>query len=273
VFGKYGDLASTIKVFVPESGQPYPRFRFPPNASTPGGLRTNRYGFRGLDFEPIKHPDTIRIAFLGASTTIADHSFPLSYPDHFGYWLNLWLKANGLSLTIETINAGREGIGSTDIAAVLRDEVLPLKPDYVIYYEGANQIGIQPQLLRPPVSTPPPGQSFMPPQLVRHSNVANVSDQFYRTRVLPLVRQWRRPSVDLVFPAGIDEFLPDIERADLPVNLATILGDLRHMADLTRQAGGRFLVSSFIWLNGSEPGIEVPDARNREIISNIDRVF
>ena len=58
----------------------------------------------------------------------------------------MWLKANNYSLQAEIINAGREGIGSSDIAAILEQEVLPLAPDYVIYYEGANDLYVGPDL-------------------------------------------------------------------------------------------------------------------------------
>ena len=44
-------------------------------------------------------------------------------------------------MRFETINAAREAIKSPDIHAIVRDEVLPLAIDYLVYYEGANQFG------------------------------------------------------------------------------------------------------------------------------------
>ena len=49
VFGHYGDLANNLKVFMPQDGEPFPRYRYPPNILTASGLRTNRYGFRGAE--------------------------------------------------------------------------------------------------------------------------------------------------------------------------------------------------------------------------------
>ena len=78
VFGQYGDLAKNLKVFMPKDGKPYPRYRNPANTLTASGLRTNRYGFRGPELSLQKGSNIVRIAFLGASTTIAMHSFPFS---------------------------------------------------------------------------------------------------------------------------------------------------------------------------------------------------
>ena len=44
------------------------------------------------------------------------------------------------------LNAGRESITSTDNVNVVREEVLPLKPDLIVYYEGANQFQLSTML-------------------------------------------------------------------------------------------------------------------------------
>ena len=36
------------------------------------------------------------------------------------------------------MNAGRDGSTTLNVAAIVRDEVVPLRPDLVIFYEGAN---------------------------------------------------------------------------------------------------------------------------------------
>lgn len=274
VFGHYGDLASHLKVFLPQDGQPYPRYRFPPDTITPGGLRTNRYGFRGPELALHKDPKTIRIAFLGASTTIAPHQFPFSYPDHFAYWLNLWLQANNYPLQAEIINAGREGSGSTDIAAIFEQEVLPLAPDYVIYYEGANHISFGSELVDASGPVPTyPAQELLPKELVRTFSIAKLIEDFNRARVIPILTEWRRPGSKLIFPDGINEFEPDIDRTDLPINLSIILGNLRHIVNLSEKSGIRFLVSSFVWLDGGEPDIVRDNPRHAEILSQVNRVF
>ncbi len=129
-----------VKVFQSPDDLPHPIYRFPASRTLPSGLKTNRYGFRGPDFPPERSSNVIRIAFVGSSQTVSDHIFPFSFPEYFGIWLNKWLAANGNGLRAEIINAGREGIGTADVAAILEQEVLPLVPDYVIFYDGANQL-------------------------------------------------------------------------------------------------------------------------------------
>jgi len=274
VFGQYGDLANNLKVFMPQDGEQYPRYKNPPSMLTPSGLRTNRYGFRGPELSLHKDSRTIRIAFLGASTTIASHNFPFSYPEYFSYWLNLWLKANNYPLQVESINAGREGIDSSDIAAIFKQEVLPLAPDYAIYYEGANHMSLGSEL----VDTEKPQRSYpsrklLPTKLVQSSSIAELMENVFRIRMLPILIEWRRPQSKLVFPAGITESDPDIDRGDLPINLSIILGNLHRIAVLSEKSDVRFLVSSFIWLDGGEPEIVRDRSRHIEILSQVNGVF
>ena len=121
------------------TGENRPPYRFLPNATTPARLTTNAYGFRGPPVPFQRQPKTIRIAFIGASTTVSSHFFPYSYPEFVGNWLNLWAAQQKFDVRFEVLNAGRESITSTDNVNVVREEVLPLKPDLVVYYEGANQ--------------------------------------------------------------------------------------------------------------------------------------
>ena len=115
-----------------EADEKRPPYRFLPDATTPIRLTTNAYGFRGAPV-PFQHqPRTVRIAFIGASTTVSSHYFPYSYPEFIGNWLNLWATQRKLDLKFEVLNAGRESITSTDNVNIVREEVLPLKPDFVL---------------------------------------------------------------------------------------------------------------------------------------------
>ena len=130
-----------LYLFDPPNGVGRPIYRYMPNVTTPAGLVTNEIGWRG---PPLRHkkPGTIRIVFVGASTTAEAHETPYSYPELIGQWLGLWAAAHGLDLDFQALNAGREGMTSTDIAAIVRDEVAPMRPDLVVYYEGANQFDL-----------------------------------------------------------------------------------------------------------------------------------
>ena len=151
---KRGDKSTKIFLrFPPETvlfeaceNNPHPRYRFPQSVTTPGGLVTNKFGWRGYELDLNKPANTIRISFLGASTTIGLHDAPYSYPEFVGYWLNIWAKKNHYNVNFEIMNTGREGNGSTDIAAIFKQEVAPLEPDISIYYEGSNQFQYSPLL-------------------------------------------------------------------------------------------------------------------------------
>ncbi len=65
------DAPGRIYAYDPPDGEPFPRYRFLPDTTTPIGLVTNAYGFRGPPVPVARQPKTIRIAFLGASTTVS----------------------------------------------------------------------------------------------------------------------------------------------------------------------------------------------------------
>ena len=132
-----------IYVYDPPNGETRPPYRFMPDASTPVGLVTNAFGFRGAPVPAARQPRTVRIAFVGASTTVGNHFYPWSYPDFVGHWLNLWATERKLGVRFEVLNAGRESINSSDNVVIVRDEIMPLQPDLLVYYEGANQFNLR----------------------------------------------------------------------------------------------------------------------------------
>ncbi|MPZ34291.1 MAG: hypothetical protein GEV13_25465 [Rhodospirillales bacterium] len=125
------------------SGEARPPYRYLPNATTPIGLVTNDYGFRGPPVPFARQPRTVRIAFIGVSTTVGNHYFPYSYPAFIGNWLNMWAASRKLDVRFEILDAGRESTTSSDNVAVVRGEVLLLQPDLLVYYEGANQFDLR----------------------------------------------------------------------------------------------------------------------------------
>jgi lysophospholipase L1-like esterase len=188
--------------------------------------------------------------------------------------LNLWLKANNYPLQVEVINAGREGVGSSDIAAIFEQEVLPLAPDYVIYYEGANDIYVGRDLFDSGGRLPGyPRQELLPKKWVQFSSIAKMIDDFYRVRIVPIVAEWRRPHSKLTFPDAVMEADPDIDRGNLAGNLSSVVDNLRHITALSEKFNVRFLLASFVWLNGSEPEIVNDKTRYVEILSHVNRTF
>jgi hypothetical protein len=233
-------------VFEPPGRTPFPRYRFLRNAHYPSGVITNSFGWRGPDV-PLNRPDkTIRIAFVGASTTAGPHSFSYSYPDYIRTWLERWTTASRLPVQFEVINAAREGVDSTSIAAIVRDELAPLDPDVVVYYEGANQFGPAAYIVWPggvvssrPRRTSPWLMESMSALVVR---LRGLRDPFTVRRDEP-----RKPRLPVAWPAGLDEHDPQLDDPRLALELPTIVRDLDAMRAALSAYGGRLAMSSFVW--------------------------
>jgi hypothetical protein len=240
-----------ILVFDPPSGTPFPRFRFPGSKTLPSGLVTNSFGFRGPEISLRKPRDTIRIAFVGASTTVDVHSYQHSYPELVGYWMNRYLTAHNLNVKVEIINAGREGIIPNDTEAIVREEILPLEPDLVVYYEGANEFSASANLsvhLTGLIFRPKGVPNIHPigPFFTKYSALAKLVDTVVADRTTEL-REPPKPGYTFQWK-GVKEFSPDLTRTDLPLKLSTVLGALDHMRLDVANEGGQLVLSSFIWL-------------------------
>ena len=245
-FERYRDFF----VFTPPQGDVHPRFRFYPGVTYPTGLVTNRFGWRGPEVASDPAPRTIRIAFVGASTTVNYHAMPFSYPEYVGHWLNMWASQARLPVRFETINAGREGIASTDIAAVVRDELLPVRPDIVVYYEGANQFWPGDFVEWPGNRLPPkPTLTFPRPHwIVDYSAIASsasfLTSAGRQSSGVELSRRLGR----VRWPETLNEQDPDLAHPQLPVNLPTILKDFESIRRSLQGIGSELFPASFVWL-------------------------
>ena len=140
----FRNFPQDVREFATADRSRHPAYRFPANQTLPDGLVTNQFGFRGAPLDLEEGKRLIRIAFVGASTTQNLPQYRWSYPELAGHWLNLWLQSRHRLERVEIINAAREGINSADIREIVRRELLPLHPDYVVYYEGANLMSVPP---------------------------------------------------------------------------------------------------------------------------------
>jgi len=244
----FGTLDSFL-YFDPIENGIYPSYRHSRRLSAPGWFTTNSFGWRGPDLELNKPAATIRIAFVGASTTVNEYVFPYSYPELIGHWLNLWSEARGWPYRFEVINSGRTGIDSHSIAAIVRQELVPVEPDLVVYYEGSNQfwppgaIGYRFGRLYPR----PNGASG------RVSAIDQMSALAVRARLAieslrggdgsePLKPfQWLRL-------AGVDEQRPDPYDGRLPVELPAIVADLDAIRASLETIQSELVMTSFIWM-------------------------
>ena len=265
-----------LYIYDPVDGQPSPPYRFYPDVTLPDRLVTNQIGWRGRPIEVPRGPRTIRIVFVGSSTVVDGHFVPFSYPEFVGHWLNLWARSKHLDVHFEVLNSARESNVSTDIANIVHNEVLPLRPDLVVYYEGGNQFRLDSI-----VKDVPKGNAVRPP-----GNGANVAPEWLTQaarysallgRVQAAIgfaasdldgREWPKPNYEVVWPAGLDEQDPDLDYPNLPVNLNTISHDLDHIRDDLSTVGAEFALSSFVWM--VKDGMVLDPVRHKYILEQLN---
>ena len=273
-------------VFSSPDGDPFPRFRYPPSTTMPDGLTTNAFGFRGPEITLVKPARTVRIAFVGASSTVDGHHFAWSFPELVQHWLNLWAGSKSLDVRFETINAGREAIGSTDIRAIVEYETLPLAADYIVYYEGQNQFGIHDLLRHVRVEDEfTPGQPAdellldlaMADRQGRHwtDKAAAHSATIRRLRrllgVYDDLDEPAKPAQLLTLPAGLDEQNPDLALAPEMLQLARILGDLDAIRRACDTGGARLVLCSFDRL--AHAGLRLGLKESHSLYANLNRNY
>jgi hypothetical protein len=272
-FQNYPD---TVLAFDPPTLSLRPRYRFPPNTTMGSGLVTNEFGLRGPPLGLAKPPQTVRIAFVGASTTVGFHYFPFSYPERVVYWLNRFAAANHFAVRFEVLNAGREGLNSEDMASIVRDELLPLDPDLAVYYEGANQFPSANAMVMPPIAS---RQQIDPhdriaqhqvPELIRtHLAMGNLLDRALNG--FTSVGEPRKPVYRLTWPPGIDEQNPDADNPNLPLQLPTIVKDLDSVRNSMQSIGGQLALCSFEWL--AKDDLPLSLARHENIYRQLNTVL
>ncbi len=258
-----------LDYFEPPTGDSRPHYRYRPDAMLPTGLVTNQIGWRG---KPIvaRRPETIRIVFIGASTIAEAASIPWSAPELIEDWLNAWVENRKLRVRFQVLNAGREGTFTPDVAAIVRDEVIPLRPDLVIFYEGALQFTWRSAVkdARRLRALPRPryldNAGWMADFAEYSSLFAHILTALNETGLsLGSLGEAKKPKYEIDWPNGLDETDPDLSRNDLPLDLPEILGDLDRVRKELAAVGSDFAVSSFSWL--VHDGLKVDPVEGRYI--------
>lgn len=245
-------LPQPIPVFDPMDGGKDPPFRYLPGVSMPGGLVTNRFGFRGPDVPIDKPPATIRVAFVGASTTVGLWYLPWSYPELVVHWLNVWARENNLGVHFDGLNAGREGIGSSNIAAITVQEVLPLEPDIVVYYEGANQSLCTVPARDAPPRVPPRPDSWtrVDTWVAQWQNVSALARHARGAIAHARMQGAEPPKPELSPDSERDAYraAPRLDSPSLPTRERTILRDLDLLRRKVSDSGAQLVLTSFEFL-------------------------
>lgn len=221
VFDGYSD--KTILAFTPFDSTEFPVYKYLQSSTLPNSkVRFNAFGFGGSDLSLLKAKNTIRIAFLGGSTTQQIGGCDFAYPDYLERWLNEWAIGKKIDFTFEVINAGRVAQRSMDFEAILKYEILPLRPDLVIYYEGRNQFWLQ-NLYG--FNHPYSFDDNLTYTIFRHSLLSQLVYQRLGLSYLKIIEN-QKPSAKQFWPASVDINNPDPYNPYLPANMNQIVNDL-----------------------------------------------
>ncbi|MCG3208932.1 MAG: hypothetical protein FOGNACKC_02545 [Anaerolineae bacterium] len=281
--GIFSKVPPQVRVYRAPWGSVLPRYRYPPNVTLPTGLTTNQFGWRGPQIDLRKPANTIRIAAVGASTTVGGHSLAHSYPEFLQNWLNIWAKENGYKVNFEVINAGREGLNSNDLVKVVEYELLPMDIDYIIYYEGSNQF--HPETV---VSFPPEFTMGKPPAgLVPNLNNVESDDKSIldvlseysaiAARARSIVEMFLvtgkeppKPEQTFFLPDGQNEMKPDRAHTGDALDLRRIQNDLDAIREQAEANNVKMVMTTFNWF--VYPGMVLDPQRHRNLYSYINRV-
>ena len=260
-------------VFDPPDGSPLPLYRYPSRIQPPGWFPTNQFGWRGPAVGFNKPPGTIRIVFLGSSKTIDPYGVPFSHIEFIGEWLTRWLRDRNPQLRVEVINTARAGIDENAIAAILRDEVLPLEPDLVVDDGGNN---FAPRLLLPGAA-----QALPRPARASGDQIPWPSDRYsaisQRLHFLTIKRAHRdgseppKPTVTLEWPSDVDELHPDISKSPLPMRVDLLLGYYDEMRTTLEAQGGTLALPSWIFM--ARDGLTLDLSRDLTLFNDLNWAY
>jgi hypothetical protein len=259
-----------VFVFDPTDGSDEPPFRFLQNAAYTSGLKTNAFGWRGPDVPLNKPSRTIRLAFVGASTTGGPHGEPYAYPELVGLWLNQWADAHHPGMSVDVINAGRDGVHSQSLTGIVRQELLPMEPDLVYYdYDGANQFWPGDFVLSEVKPRSSSGE-LEHRGLTSYSAVGRRIQNAVRKATEP-GSEPPKPPLDVRWPADLDERDPNIADSRLPVQLPQLLGDVEVARGEVASEGGALTLTSIAWL--VYPGMVLDPDRDAGVLSLLNTSY
>jgi hypothetical protein len=165
----------------------------------------------------------------------------------------MWASENHLAVRFDGLNAGREGIGSSSIAAVTVQEVLPLEPDVVVYYEGCNQsLCTVPAPDAPPRLPPAPGAlAPVDTWAAQWQDVSALARTVRRVIAHAGMHNGAEPRKP-VLPPNIERdayrAAPQLDASDLPIKERQILNDLDTLRRKVALGGAQLVLTSFTFL-------------------------
>jgi hypothetical protein len=262
--------------FASPDGSTKPEYRMVPRGWDSEITYFNNFGFRGPDIEPRKPDRVIRVAFLGASAL--SNGWPYTSSEYAVSFLRLWAQAQHLDVDFDLINASRGGIDSTASAQIMRYEVAPLRPDIVVYYQGARTIAsaevkaIVRDVDGKPFTARDAAErrlSTVPENLPleQYSALARRIYELVNRRTAGIAEPTKPPH-KLSF--DLKQTDPDLDAKDLPFGLTRQIADVVDIEGITKSIGAQFAVASSIAL--AQDGLRLDPDRDRLILSalNVD---
>lgn len=225
--------------YTPNTNTKHPVYKYIPNAKVPKGkLVFNNNGWTGNNVNILNKKNNIRLAFIGGSTTQQMKSCNFSYTDHVGNYLENWAKVNNINVTFETINTGRVAQQSMDFKAIVEQELVPFNPDIVVYYEGRNQFDMSKLVNFNHYNSMDKNILYL---IIGQSFVLQGIFHLLSVDLISFLEKLKKPNSIVIN----NEFNPNIESPNLPVNMSQIISDIKDISDTLKTINSTLVLSSF----------------------------
>lgn len=175
---KYG---STVALEETYQKDPVTGLRVPKPGLRTGTISINSLGFRGPEVSDPKPEDSVRIAFLGASTTYCAEA-----SSNEATWPHL--VAEGLDaafpgVAVDYLNAGVPGYVVHRSRSNFKHRVRPLRPDVAVIYHATNDLSWETRLLARQQGLVDDPSHRKPSWLARHSVLWNLAEKNFWVQV------------------------------------------------------------------------------------------
>jgi lysophospholipase L1-like esterase len=201
--------------------------RHPAPDQTIGAMRINSLGFRGPELPRVKPRGTLRIACIGASTTLCAevNADAETWPER----LAASLRAAHPTLAVDVINSGIPGTGVEETRIDYTARVAPLEPDVVVIYHATNDLSRDTRNLAKERGLLTE-RLDQPSLLARYSVVADLIEKNFR-----IYRRQR---------AATNQSAPLLD-CDFTALAATFESRLARLVEECRRGGARVVVVTF----------------------------
>ncbi|MGB1110249.1 MAG: SGNH/GDSL hydrolase family protein [Gammaproteobacteria bacterium] len=233
---KYGDMPTVEDTFRVDQSI---GLRVPVAGLEAGPIRINSLGFRGEEIPRDKPDNTLRIAFLGASTTYCaevsgnDMTWPALVTEQ--------LKERFPGRGFDYINGGVPGYSVASSIKNLKHRVAPLKPDVVVIYHATNDLAYETR------------------QLAANAGIYEIPKQAGRSWLARQSLLWELVEKNLAIMAAQHSADSEAARLDFkPEQVGGEFGgDLDQLVKEAKQVAGRVILVTFAHQLRPEQSAEV----------------